>query len=86
MWFAEQRVDPIVDKLAHDIECPKLAAHCLMQNASSASRPLVLIDDRRPFSAVEAYDSPMAALERPTALKRVALPVFAPNRYPSING
>jgi len=28
----------------------------------------------------------MAALERSTARKRVALPVFAPNRYPSIDG
>src|SRR5690349_24864235 len=40
----------IVDDCPEDVEWLKLAAHCLMQNASSASRPLVLIDDRRPIS------------------------------------
>jgi len=42
----------IVSNLAQDVERPFVAAHCLMQNASSASRPLVLIDDRRPATAV----------------------------------
>ncbi|CAG9243413.1 hypothetical protein PCAR4_1340038 [Paraburkholderia caribensis] len=38
----------IVDDFPPAVERPILAAHCLMQNASSASRPLVQIDDRRP--------------------------------------